>query len=423
MASSNFKIVMLEIVALLLGAGNVCALAAAAGSHPADAKHPEHFDFYVSPNGSDAHSLRQAQHPALAWKTLIHAAAALNVGPAGTSVHVAPGTYIGQIKTYKSGAPDARIRFISDVHGGAKLIGSESANWLVFGAYTDIIGFDMTGPDLNESVAIYAPGGRVLGNLIHDISTSAGCVSSGAIVFAKPATDGAAVGNIIRHVGQIVGSRCNQDHGIYMEAPRTTVQNNVISGVVAFGIHIYGDNCYDKVTNNTIFNNGWSGIVVSASANPVCKKTDYETINNNIVVNNDHYGIEEDARSVGAHNVYFNNLLFGNRLGDYRVATAQPSASKAMGRNDMVFLNYKEDGTGDYHLRSGSPAIAAGTKTCAPTVAACTPAIDLEGGVRPIDRNPSLGAYEYAAPQSQPRWAEELDGIPRSRSTADSANR
>jgi parallel beta-helix repeat protein len=423
MASSSFKIVMLEVMALLLGIGIVSPLAAVAASNPAAANHSEHFDFYVSPNGSDAHSLQQAQHPASAWKTLVHAAAALNVGPAGTSVHVAPGTYVGQIKTYKSGAPDARIRFVSDVPKGAKLIGSESANWLVFGAYTDIIGFDMTGPDLNESVAIYAPGGRVLGNLIHDISTRAGCVSSGAIVFAKQAPEGAAIGNIIRHVGQVVGSQCNQDHGIYMEAPRTTVQNNVISGVVAFGIHIYGDNCYDKVTNNTIFNNGWSGIVVSGSTNPVCKKTDYETISNNIVVNNDHYGIEEDARSVGAHNAYFNNLLFGNRLGDYRVATAQPSASKPTGRNDTVFVNYKDDGTGDYHLRSGSPAIAAGSKACAPTVAACTPTIDLEGGVRRSDTNPSLGAYEYAAVRTQPRWAEELDGILRARSTADSANR
>ena len=42
------------------------------------------------------------------------------VGAGGTTVHVAPGTYEGDVVTTATGTPTARVRFISDQKWAAK---------------------------------------------------------------------------------------------------------------------------------------------------------------------------------------------------------------------------------------------------------------------------------------------------------------
>src|SRR5689334_7261471 len=71
-------------------------------------------NFYVSPDGSDANDGSQL-HP---WRTIQHAA---NTVHAGASVHVAPGNYLGAVKTSRSGTATARIRFVSEVRWGATI--------------------------------------------------------------------------------------------------------------------------------------------------------------------------------------------------------------------------------------------------------------------------------------------------------------
>ncbi len=47
-----------------------------------------------------------------------------------------------------------------------------------------------------------------------------------------------------------------------------------------------------------------------------------------------------------------------------------------------MFVNYKTDGTGDYHLKIGSPGIDAGTTTCSTgsgAISPCVLPIDFEG--------------------------------------------
>src|SRR5512146_1154647 len=63
-------------------------------------------DYYVSPRGHDSND-GSAAHP---WATLQRAARAVHQG---VTVHVAPGEYRGPVRTTISGAPPARIRFIS----------------------------------------------------------------------------------------------------------------------------------------------------------------------------------------------------------------------------------------------------------------------------------------------------------------------
>jgi hypothetical protein len=59
-------------------------------------------------------------------------------------------------------------------------------------------------------------------------------------------------------------------------------------------------------------------------------------------------------------------------------------------RVDPLFVNYRPDGGGDYHLTSGSPAINAGTSQGAP-------ADDLDGGSRPVGGAYDIGPYEFGS--------------------------
>jgi hypothetical protein len=55
---------------------------------------------------------------------------------------------------------------------------------------------------------------------------------------------------------------------------------------------------------------------------------------------------------------------------------------------DPLMVNYQQNGTGDYHLQSSSPAINTGTSTD-------SPATDLDGYPRPYNGAWDIGAYEW----------------------------
>jgi hypothetical protein len=96
-------------------------------------------DYYVATTGSDTNAGTQAAP----FKTLSKAS---SVVAAGTTVHVAPGTYAGGLQTTKSGTATSRIRFVSDTKWGAKIQGSSNEFlWDVRGNYVDIEGFEFNG--------------------------------------------------------------------------------------------------------------------------------------------------------------------------------------------------------------------------------------------------------------------------------------
>jgi hypothetical protein len=102
--------------------------------------------------------------------------------------------------------------------------------------------------------------------------------------------------------------------------------------------------------------------------------------------------ITEDALT-GTDNKYINNLIWNNKAGielnNGLVAVGTINA-------DPLMVNFKADGTGDYHLQSGSRGINSGTSTAAPT-------IDLDGVPRPFGSGFDLGVYEFGGtPQPWP---------------------
>jgi hypothetical protein len=101
---------------------------------------------------------------------------------------------------------------------------------------------------------------------------------------------------------------------------------------------------------------------------------------NNIVVNNQ-VGIDEMG-TMGSGNSYQDNLVYNNGR-NLILSTATATGTVTA---DPLFVNFQLNGSGDYHLQAGSPAIDRGTPTNAP-------ATDFDGKTRTAV--PDIGAYEY----------------------------
>ncbi len=355
--------------------------------------------YYVANNGSDAND-GSACHP---WATIAHADSALALGTTGTTVHVASGSYAGA-STSKSGTSSARIRYISDTEWGARI----TSPWYSRGNYVDIVGFEMTAPTQETAIEALGAYTRILHNYVHDIGTQIStCFSAGAIYLGTVGSGfyghNVADSNIVRNMGNQAARPCNQAHGVYLAGPYNTATNNLISGVVGYGIHLWHDTCYDLIVNNTVFENDQGGIIVGNGDNAGgCTVNDYTTVNNNIVVNNGYdgrYGIS-DGGSVGGHNVYMNNVVYNNKPGNFYLSTgntATGTLALTSTQFSALFVNYQANGSGDYDLAATSPAINAGTSACASGVSSCAPAFDFEGGSRPSSTYWDAGAYEYGA--------------------------
>jgi hypothetical protein len=306
----------------------------------------------------------------------------------GDVIHVLPGTY-GAVTTSTSGTASSRIRFVSDTKWGA-LIRTTGVQqmWYNTGNYLDIVGFDLSGDGrlgiLNEGSFV-----RTIGNNVHNIP--APCTSDGGAGIDNAnyaASDDDVIGNVVHDIGPTMGS-CNTAQGIYQSNLRGHIYNNIVYRVSAWGISLWHAANNVTISGNLLFNNGGpgvgGGIIVGDGDSPGGVTDDYTVVTNNIVVHNGGVGIEEDG-AVGSHNVYANNLLYQNYAAFallYNTAVGTLSV-------DPQLVNYQPDGSGNYQLAVGSPAINAGTNQGAPSN-------DFAGGARPVGGAYDIGAYEYGA--------------------------
>ena len=341
--------------------------------------------FYVSPSGSDSND-GSAAHP---FATIQKAA---NSATPGVTIHVAAGVY-QTVTSSKSGTASQRIRYISDVQWGAKVMGSSGSEavWMQDGSYVDLVGFDIsTGSRLG--VENNGSNVRILGNYVHNIPGD--CSGSGGAGIDNSnysASNDDVIGNIVGNIGPSNNGSCNTVQGIYLSNSGGTTANNIVFNVAAWGIQMWHAATNATIVNNTVFN-CYGGIIVGAGDSPGGVTADNTLVANNIVYKNVAYGIDEYG-ATGTHNRYMNNLVTGNpteiSLQNGLSATSTVSA-------DPQFTNYQANGTGDYHLKSTSPAINAGTSTSAP-------ATDFSGGARPTGGAFDIGAYEFgSAPATWP---------------------
>jgi hypothetical protein len=359
----------------------LCASATVLLSQAAFAK-----NIYVSTTGSDANS-GTSTAPV---KTITRADA---LAVAGDVVHVAPGIYkvsapsLGSvgIKTVKNGTATARIKFVSDVKWGAKIVVSGTGiTWDSRGSYVDIDGFDISGTGRH---GILAAGANLsmTNNFIHDLTISGGCNGSGgaAIDTYGPVGNVVIERNVVRNIGYSMIGSCATVQGIYIANANNVVRNNVVSGVAAVGIQQWHGATASTIVNNTVFRNK-HGILIGQGDSGTTTGSANNYVANNIVYDNTAYGIIE-AGKVGTGNRYVNNLGYKNVSGTIKLTKG--SASGTITSNPL-FASYVATGTGNYRVQAGSPAIDRGTSTKAP-------ATDIALVARPRGAGFDIGAYEY----------------------------
>lgn len=211
---------------------------------------------YVSTTGSDSNPGTQAAPV----KTIARADA---LASAGYTIHVAAGidkvsaASLGSagILTKKNGPATARIKFVSDVKWGAKLIVSGTGiTWDSRGNYVDNDGFDISGTGRHGILA----GGlnrTITNNSIHDLTFSAGCNGSGGAAIDKYGPVGNIIidRNVVKNIGyEMIGS-CNTVQGIYIANAYNLVTNNIVSGVAAVAIQQWHGATASTIVNNTVF--------------------------------------------------------------------------------------------------------------------------------------------------------------------------
>ena len=346
---------------------------------------PSIYHLYVATTGADTNT----GTPAKPFRTITRAAKAAKPS---TTVHVAAGMYRENVKTTIHGTAPARIRYLSDTKWGAKIIGSGTEGmWTNNGNYTDITGFDITGPG-RLGVLNYASNTLVSNNHIHNLTISGGCGGSGGsgIVNANySGSNGDIIGNTVHDIG--IPGKCNGVQGIYSSNLGGKIYNNIVYRVSAFGIHLWHAATGVVIANNTVFANGSSGmgggIVTGSGDSPGGMQLKNTKVINNIVYANPGVSIKQYCYSgvacIGSGNITANNLVYGNGSG---ISLKTGTATGTITLNPL-FVNYQANGTGNYRLQGNSPAINKALASAAPTY-------DLDDVVRPKGGAPDIGAYE-----------------------------
>lgn len=352
---------------------------------PAHAAKASTYNLYVSPTGSDANP----GSAALPLRTVAHAA---KVAKMSSTVHVAPGTYYGNVKSQHSGTASERIRFVSTTRWGAKIIGNGTeAMWTNRGDYVDIVGFDISGSG-RHGILNWGSYTLMSGNHVHNITLSGGCTGGGGagIVNARySGSNGDIIGNVVHDIG--VPGQCNTVHGIYSSNFGGLIANNIVYRASSSGIHLWHAARHVVIANNTVFANGSArmggGIVIGNGDAPGGVLLDYTMIINNIVFKNPGASIRQYCYArqncIGPHNVIANNLVSGNGRGiSLRLGSHIDTVL-----DDPQFVNFRTDGSGNYHLQRTSPAANKGD-------AALAPGFDINNVARPRGRGVDIGAFE-----------------------------
>jgi len=321
------------------------------------------------------------------------------VANAGAVVHVAPGTYAG-VTTSSSGTATARIRFISDVKWGAKIrTTGVSYMWYNTANYVDIMGFDISGDGM---IGILNMGSfvRIIGNHIHNIP--AACTSNAGAGIDNgnySASDDDVIGNVVHDIGATLSVKCGTVQGIYHANLRGHIMNNMVYRVWAYGISLWHAAKSVVIANNLVFQVGEAGIEVGAGDAPGGVTASGMLVVNNMVLNNPastwgHGQAIEEVGLTGTDNQYINNLIWNNALG---IQLQNGVVAIGTINADPLLVNYQPDGSGDYHLQSGSRAINSGTSSGAPT-------LDLDGAPRPFGTGFDIGVYEFGSTAKPWPW-------------------
>lgn len=381
--------------------------------------------FYVSTTGNDSNSGVTPDRPFL---TIGRGAAV--AGP-GDSVLVASGTYTvtSSIIMNTSGTSEtARIVFASFTPRGAKVVNNiavtdsaDDAAVQLNADYQDFLGFDISG---SGRIGVYNSGSstgsgnppgsrnRIRANFVHDLGLALDGTHNVSGINGSRYGSGIynaiineVSGNELRNIGN---SHNSGNHGIYFGTAYASIFNNIVNGVPGYGIRSFHFSNHMLIAHNLCFNCGDSsadpnggqggGIYISAGGTGwtagVDEPNDFTVVANNIIRDCVGWGgILETANNFGnpnpqvvANNSYYANCAFNNS-GIHDNVELDSGAVNVNGLTvDPRFLNYRIDGTGNYHLAPNSPCIDSAFPVGILT--------DFDGNKRPSGYGWDIGPYE-----------------------------
>ena len=328
--------------------------------------------FYVAPNGSNTNA-GTIDAP---WQTIQKA---LNTLQPGQKAYVRAGTYLEALTMSRAGTAAAPIT-IEAYPGEKPIIDAELVRRpLVLqssAGYFRIKGFilDRDCCTSGGHIDVYGHHVEIIDNEMRN-GKGKGVYTDESSSFVH------IIGNWIHHNSTAGGQ---QDHGIYLQGDDHFVANNVIHDHPdGFGIQAYDKGSRYVIVNNTVTNNGHSGIVVGGSGG-----VSNVTIRNNILANNNYYGVQMDSSCPTSNVVIENNVIFGNSSGAVEGGCAAVSVSGTIAANPL-FVNPGSSSSRDLRVQSGSPAINAARADFATPTA-------FGGTAR--DAQPDIGAYEFGTP-------------------------
>jgi hypothetical protein len=337
-------------------------------------------NYYVATTGSDSNPGTQGSP----WLTMAHAA---TVQQLGDTVHVVAGTYDGAFTIAHSGTALYPVTYISDTRWGAALTNTAAVfqTVLINADYVTFDSFDVRndnnqfGIDCNNFGHI-----TIKHNLIHDCATLGSLGAGGGIGVSGACTGNILIdSNVIHHNGHTSGS--GVIHGIYAQSPTGgVISNNIFYDFPGgFGVQVWGNGVANwDVVNNTFFScTSFGGVVVGGFAGVTAN---VRVLNN--IVRDSIVGV----RTLSAGCTFSNITIQYNDVWNCTIPyLLDASTSQSLNITvDPQMVNFRLDGSGDYHLLAMSPCIDAGTATGASST-------DYDGVARPLGAGYDLGAYEY----------------------------
>jgi len=209
------------------------------------------------------------------------------------------------------------------------------------------------------------------------------------------------------------GEHLQLSHGIYADGNNLTIRNNIIRFNSGWGLHLYPQVANSRIENNLIYGNNRWGIglyskpgvgsnrivnntIVQNGSGVALKNAHHEIIVNNIIVNNTGWEFEKawPIQNLDGDSLRTRDVIIDHNLSLPRFIGAGPHGIS----RDPLFLDAKK---GVFYLRTGSPAIARGSKKYAPEK-------DFFGRELPEDKTPDLGCFPYdpslLSPKARKDW-------------------